>query len=377
MAVPERDIDFIATYSAGWRKPRSKPSSRYHSSSEYPPSLTSSAGTTRKKRHVLEFKASSELDQSEVKLTGVTVSPNGDIAVVDSGNKTVKLFTEKGKYKREFGQDVQFEEKPLGLHQSANGVGSDDDPDNVFDSEVDSDRGFSNTIGGSSNTIRCKVPGSLLRGPWDIATLQDGDFAVTDIKESCLKIFTPEGHFVRRLGQGNLAYPRGVAMDKRGCFVVTDCPPTRGQQRIRVFTPDGQCVKVLPARKGMTLPFARPMYLTTESHNARTIVSDMWSNTIQVLNSTGHEAFRYGGFGNGEEQLMAPHGICSDGLGRIFIADHLNHRICMVKLDEQEGTFLNYLATKSDGLRLPTALAFSPTTGHLVVTELEGMVKIF
>ena len=120
------------------------------------------------------------------------------------------------------------------------------------------------------------------------------------------------------------------------------------------------------------LMFTDPYYVTTNDKNY-TIVTDWGSPNIKVFDESGTMCDNFVTYGVGRDRVLQPYGICTDAYGYIFVADNKNHRVHLIGPD---GKFKRFLVGEEQGLWHPMALAVN-ASGHLVVTEALGKVKVF
>lgn len=264
-----------------------------------------------------EFDAEGKKDGKEVWPTGVAVSKEAEIIIVDRDNKMVKIYSSQGK-------------------------------------------------------LRCEITGEgegKLGSPFDVAVLKSGFIAVTDHEAEDVKIFTTNGTFKFAIKE-DIKYPRGITVNSKGEIIILDCQhlqvtvhdPNTGE---RLRTIDG---KDTNGRKVLVDP-----YYITVSEQDNLIITDTASPNIKVFSPTGSYLAKYGHYGMRDDQILQPYGVCCDTYGYIFVADNINHRVHLLLPD---GKFLKFLVSKSDGLWHPMGLCISEK-GYLVVTEALGKVKVF
>ncbi|XP_066301730.1 tripartite motif-containing protein 2-like [Branchiostoma lanceolatum] len=142
---------------------------------------------------------------------GVAVDKDGNIAVVDQGNKRVQIFdTDTGKPLNSFPVDGEY---PYGIAVDSNG------------------RFLVTSVKKNLGIRRYSKEGELLNTfkpdrmtcPVGVAVLQDGRMVVADfIQQSCL-LLQPDGSLIRDIGKGLLQFPEFVTADEsRGVVYVTD-----------------------------------------------------------------------------------------------------------------------------------------------------------
>lgn len=116
-------------------------------------------------------------------------------------------------------------------------------------------------------------------------SLQDGRLFVLDAGNFRVQVFEPDGRFVRHWGKvgnelGNLARPRGLAVDEEGHVYVVDAAFANFQ----VFNPEGQLLLPVAGPSGVDVPggFALPAGIAVDNKNYVYIV-DQRFNKVEVL----------------------------------------------------------------------------------------------
>ncbi|XP_078573673.1 E3 ubiquitin-protein ligase TRIM71-like [Branchiostoma floridae x Branchiostoma japonicum] len=151
---------------------------------------------------------------------GVAVGKDGNIVVVDQGNKRVQIFdVDTGQSLHRFPVDG---EKPFGV-------------------DVDSKGGLFVASYGSNYGVRCySKKGDLfnsfkpdcMKQPRGVAVLQDGRMVVADTRRKSCLLLQPDGSLIREIGKGQLQFPQFMAVDAtHDAMYVTD----RSEQNIFVF----------------------------------------------------------------------------------------------------------------------------------------------
>lgn len=92
----------------------------------------------------------------------------------------------------------------------------------------------------------------------------------------------------------------------------------------------------------MSNPLDKPMDATKVGKYI--YVSDTNHQQIQVFDSTGKFAFKFGSKGTGEGQFLFPYGITGDSKGNVYVADLYNGKISIFT---SEGKFVKYFTDDS------------------------------
>ncbi|XP_078574813.1 uncharacterized protein LOC144861018 [Branchiostoma floridae x Branchiostoma japonicum] len=244
--------------------------------------------------------------------SGVAISDDGTIFVLDSDNSRVQIFDSDGKFLRTF---------------------------TVLCPEI------------NSNNTR-------LEG---IAMALDGNLFLTDQMHKSVVIISQHGELqdIKRLDMA--VHPAGIAFDPRTWnLLVSDV----SKHCVIVMNPMGALRHTFGSLGVLDRQFNQPLNLTVNARG-EIIVSDFFNHSVKVFDSEGVFLFKFGSSGTGDGQLSLPAGVCTDASGNIIVADRGNSR---VSLFDAGGHFLKHVATKQDGLRAPVAVAVSKK-GALVITD--------
>lgn len=267
---------------------------------------------------------------------GVAISPDGTIAVVDSGNARVQRFASDGDFLGIWGEgegDVTFTRTANGLGPTGITTGA-DGRTWVADTwghrvvALDENGNVVQSIGGETIDIaddpaRVNEAGGRFFGPRDVAVTADAIYVV-DTGNERVQRFTPDGAFVGAWGgygrdPGQLVEPVGIAVGPDDNIYVADS----GNARVSIFTPTGEPVAQWPIAEWPSpdptgLPPAFQPYLAfdpdgnlyaTASNAGQAIVLDRNGSVIaHVMNA-------------GNERLAQPVGIAIARSGKVYVSD--------------------------------------------------------
>lgn len=124
------------------------------------------------------------------------------------------------------------------------------------------------------------------------------------------------------VGDGQLTWASGVALDSRGDVYVTDA----WTDRVSVFTPEGEFARSFGASGSGEGEFRRPSGIAIDG-NDEVLIADTVNHRVQRLSADGRFIAQWARRGGGEGELDSPWGICLDDDGFIYVADHKNHRV--------------------------------------------------
>ena len=168
----------------------------------------------------------------------VGIAISGDVMYVpESGSNRIQKLTVTGEFLMKFGTQGSgngFLSNPSGICLSSNG--------NVFVTEISNSRvQVFNPDGTFSSIIKGKGEGALQQ-PYAVAFDASDNLHVADYSSKCVKVFTADGNYVRKYGSGILQSPTGIAIDRDGYCIVGD----GSRKYLAIFTPHGNLVHSVP-----------------------------------------------------------------------------------------------------------------------------------
>ncbi|XP_078575680.1 tripartite motif-containing protein 2-like [Branchiostoma floridae x Branchiostoma japonicum] len=202
---------------------------------------------------------------------GVAVDKDGNIAVMERGNKRVQIFDkDTGQSLRRFPVGGK---KPFGIDVDSHG------------------RIFVTSFGNNYGIRRYSKEGKLLdtfkpdcvKHPLGMSVLKDGRMVVSDrAQKSCL-LLQPDGSLIREIGKGQLQSPAFVTVDEsRGMLFVTD----ESAHRVFAFDLDGN-PKFASGKEGRNVgEFKTPLGVTLDQAG-NIIVVNHDDRRLQVFGPDG------------------------------------------------------------------------------------------
>jgi len=244
---------------------------------------------------------------------GVALSDN-KLFVTDSGNSQVQVFTKKGRYLFSFKVVISGNKRsyPMGI-----AVGDDG---NIYVSEIANQKIM---VFDPSGTYLHDFPkeDKVLVKPVALA-FAGGKLYVTDVGDQSIKIFSSRGRLLRKFGrggdgEGEFAFPNGIAVSGDGTIFVADS----NNSRVQVFDGNGRFLRLLKGR------FSLPRGIATDGEG-RIHVVDTFAQMVRVFNKGGKLLFSYGQDTVEEGRLSFPNGIAiDDSARRIYIANRVKNCI--------------------------------------------------
>ena len=253
---------------------------------------------------------------------GVAVNERDEIAVTDSGNNRIQIFSSDGTYLRSFGslgnQDGEFD-FPTGIAYLHNGnIVVADGKNNRL--QIFSGKGEYLTQIGSEGNLDHQF-----NFPCCLSVGSDGNIIVTDADNKLIKIFTPSGQFLRKFGGEDLLVQPCHCIQKDQYFIVSD----NGDDRIKVFNTEGNFVFKFGNKGNGNGDFNEPCSLSVDKAG-HLMVCDSANDRVQVLKLSGKFITKFGRHGSeiGEFNTTCSTAVLTDG--RIVVAD-FNNRIQIIE----------------------------------------------
>jgi DNA-binding beta-propeller fold protein YncE len=158
--------------------------------------------------------------------------------------------------------------------------------------------------------------------PFGLAVDGDGNLYVGDQVDSVVWVYSPEGKFLRRIGQGMFDRTAGLAFDRRRqqLYVVDGGTGTSRRHRVEVFAPDGRHVRTIGTRGEKPGEFNFPTYAAV-SPDGRLFVADALNFRVQVFDPEGNFITMFGSIGEAAGAFDKMKGIAFDTFGNVYVVD--------------------------------------------------------
>jgi DNA-binding beta-propeller fold protein YncE len=230
----------------------------------------------------------------------IAVTPEGTLAIADTGNDRVQLFDSNGSSLYQFGKagekTGQFDE-PAGIGISQKNLIYVSDTENHRVQIFNKDAIFLTVFGQESEKVTPQTPEhGKFNEPKSLAINSSHQVYVLDTNNHRVQMFGEEGKFIKVIGAkgqqaGQFMDPTDIAVDEQDYLFVAD----RGNHRVQVFDPKGDLVFLFGAPAGnkiLGFSFGAPMVATPGTFtdlsaiavsDGKVYVADSKSDQIQVF----------------------------------------------------------------------------------------------
>ena len=158
------------------------------------------------------------------------------------------------------------------------------------------------------NSFEVQNPGKYrLNG---IASLSDGNIAVSLYSRNCIAVYRPNGELVKEFGSDRLRGPNGLAVSNKGQLFVAEL----GGDRVSVYSENGEFQFSFGSRGSQPGKFKYPDQICI-GQDGLVYVSDRDNNRVQVFQQDGHFVQQFG-----NEVLNSPTGLALTKDDHIVVA---------------------------------------------------------
>ena len=250
---------------------------------------------------------------------GVAVNDHDEIAVTDTWNHRVSVFSSDGTHLRSFGRRGQNNGEfhcPKGIAFDSNGNIVVADSFNHRMQVFDRNGNFLSKFGeqGSRDNQLKHHEGLSING--------NGDIIVADTGNKLIKIFSSSGGYLHKLGgAGSLVEPYHCIQHGQ-YFIVSDA----GDNSIKMFNLEGKFISKFGKQGNKDGEFNKPRYLSVNKEGFL-MVCDAGNHRVQVFELSGKFVTKFGieGIERGEFKFSRSLANLSDG--RIVVCEMNNNRI--------------------------------------------------
>nr|XP_058971920.1 E3 ubiquitin-protein ligase TRIM71-like [Pocillopora verrucosa] len=253
---------------------------------------------------------------------GVAVNERDEIAVTESANSRVQVFSSDGTYLRSFGRKGNKQ--------------------------------------GEFNY------------PRGITIHETNDITVVDCGNHRVQCFSEQGEYLSQFGgKGNLDHqlsnPLGLSVDSKGNIIVADT----GNKSMKIFSPDGHYLSKFRGEGSFTSPIHCIQY------EKYLIVSDSEEHCIKVFDRNGNFLYKFGKRGKGNGEFINPRCLSINKAGHVMVCDASNHRVQVFELRGKFITKFGSQGVSKGEFDSPTSTAVL-SDGRIVVSDFNNhRIQIF
>jgi DNA-binding beta-propeller fold protein YncE len=277
------------------------------------------------------FNISHDFDQP----SDVSVSKDGLIYVLDGVNGKVKVFDQDGNFKFSFGKRGTSKGRlnfPLGIDV--------DDSGRVYVADSGNHRvQFFNSDGSYINQVLIPSKDGNPSDPTDVAVNEAVNrLYVIDNNNHCflaydLSTLELTGTYGSPgIEKREFRYPFLAAIDNDDHIYITDVVNTRVQE----FNPEGKFVTIIGGWGVKKGEFFRPKGIAVDKKN-RVYVSDSYMGVIQIFKKDGQLHSAIGDPDTGSvKKFIKPMGIFVDNNNRLYVVEMFAERVSVYRIEENE-----------------------------------------
>lgn len=279
----------------------------------------------------------------------VSVSKEGLIYVVDGVNNKIKVFNQKGKFIFSFGTKGSLKGQfkfPIGIDV--------DDSGRVYIADSGNQRvQIFNSTGSFISQVRIPTKDDNPADPTDVAVNETGNklYVIDNDNHyillydlSTLEQITTVG--MPGIEEREFRYPFLAALDKDKYLYITDVINTR----VQVFNPEGLFVMVIGGWGVEKGNFFRPKGVAVDKNN-RLYVSDGYMGVIQVFLTNGEFYSALGDPVKGAvKKFIKPMGIYIDDNNRLYVVEMFAEKVSVYSIEGDVGQNLEEEETKQGGI---------------------------
>jgi DNA-binding beta-propeller fold protein YncE len=165
--------------------------------------------------------------------------------------------------------------------------------------------------------------------PSGLCMARDGNLIVCDSHYHCLRIYSPDGQELRKIGgeagtqPGQLGYVSDVVEDADGFLYVAEFGEN---QRITKLDADGKFIKCWGSPGTEPGQFARARALAL-GPDGNLYVADACNHRVQVFTRDGQLVRYWGQPGSAPGELQYPYDLAFNRDGELYVVEYGNHRV--------------------------------------------------
>jgi len=312
--------------------------------------------------HISTFGDSGQLRNPE----GIAVDSAGNIYVTDTLNHRIRKYSAGERLIEEWGE-------------RGNGTGefifptalAMDSQDNLYVADWDNDRVQKFNIAGQ---YLSQIDG--FNHPDGLALDADDNLYVSDADHQ-VQVFDAGGTRLREFGtrgtsNGELLYPKGMAISSSGALYVAD----EQNDRVHVFDSGADTLELIGIDGSDERRLSQPGGGAFDS-SGNLYVADTENHRIQIFDANGAWLNSFGSVGNAAGQFDTPTDIAIDSTGNRYVVDQNNNRI--QKFDAANSFQLEWggVGTSEGEFSRPTGIAIDADAQIYVADTYNNRIQVF
>ncbi len=230
---------------------------------------------------------------------------------------------------------------------------------------------------GGEFLLSWQMPQTELGKPKGMSRDRQGNIIVVEPHYQRVNHFSTDGKLLTQWGQrgtnaGQFMLPRGVAINSKGEFLVSEYAENERVQRFVVNRGPGtkatfELIGSIGRPGNADGEFNRPEGLCVDAQD-RIYVADSCNHRIQVFDAAGKFLRAYGKPGSGKGELSYPYDICVDAAGRQYVCEFGNSRIQVFDANDQPIEIIGGPGPKPGQFSNPWGITLD-SKGNLIVAD--------
>jgi hypothetical protein len=221
-----------------------------------------------------------------------------------------------------------------------------------------------------------------LDNPFSIAVDSTGRILVGNGKTGNVEIYDFDFNLLSKLGSGDGEFktPCAIAVDISDNIYVADC----GKHKIKIYNPDGSFNFSFGGPGNGNGQFNYPTSITIDETYGEIIIPDTRFQSgmmgkyqaprVQVFDKNGMHKRTFGIRGVGEGVLFRPEGVAVDSAGRLYISDGYQN---VVQVFDNTGTYLTPLYDNANPIMNPLGVAMGSSNRLFIAVHGSERIDIY
>lgn len=205
--------------------------------------------------------------------------------------------------------------------------------------------------------------------PYGVAVDSDGSVFVADSLGKQVMIYSADGRFLRRVGNGIMERPVGITIDRRRrlVYVVDGGSKQSSRHLVEVFAPDGRHLRTIGRSGNGPGEFLFPTNVAV-APNGNVYVADTLNSRIQVFDTNGTLVTTFGFLGDVPGGMGKVKGLAFDAFGNLHAVDAQNVYVQMFNARHQPLMAYGGPGKISELMSLPNGIAID-AKNHIFVAD--------